>query len=124
MQPKEKNARNSGVNRQKSIIKSQTGFTVIEILIITVIVALVSTVAVVSAVKYRSVQDLRLSLNEFAALIRDVQRKSVTQEDGKRWGVRFENTASGKDRIYVFKGVSYASGTVTQSAMLTEFGNY
>mgnify|MGYP001568081869 CR=1 FL=1 len=96
----------------------QRGFTVIEILIITVIVAVVSSVAVVSAFRYKASQDLRLTLNELSALIRDVQRKSVTQEDGKRWGVRFENAQSGKDRMYIFKGTSFASGTVAQSLLL------
>ncbi len=99
-------------------LREKSAFTLIEILLIIVIVAVVSTVAIVSAFKYKASQDLRLTLNELSALARDVQRKSITQEDGKRWGIRFENTQSGKDRVYIFKGTSFASGTVTQSMLL------
>lgn len=105
-------------NFKFQISNFRNGFTLIEVVLIVAIVAVVCTVTIVSALKYRASQDLRLTLNELSALIRDVQRKSVTQEDGKRWGIRFENSESGKDRVYLFKGTSFASGTVTQSVLL------
>lgn len=98
--------------------KQSSAFTLIELVVIVAITAAIAVVGFGGLFKYRSVHNVRLTLGEFSALIRETQRKSVTQQDGKRWGVRFENNENGKGRMLIFKGQNYASGTVTQTVAL------
>jgi len=73
---------------------------------------------------YRNSQNLKLTLNEFSAALRDTQKRAITQENGKQWGIRLTNDTSG---IYqVWSGQSFASGTVDQTYALKRnisFGN-
>lgn len=105
--------------------KQREGFTVLELLIIIVIVAVIAVAGIGGLFKYRGSQDLRLALGEISSVIRETQRKSVTQEDGKRWGIRFENPQNDRGRLLVFKGLNYATGTVTNTISIrrgVEFG--
>lgn len=92
--------------------KQRKGFTVLELLIIIVIVAVITVAGIGALFKYRGSQDLKLALGEISSVIRETQRKSVTQEDGKRWGIRFENPENDRGQLKVFKGLNYASGTI------------
>lgn len=98
--------------------KRQSGFTIIELVVIVAITAVIVGASLGGLFRYRNSHDIKITLGEFAALIRETQRKSVTQQDGKRWGVRFENTESGRDRMLIFKGLNYASSSVTQTIAL------
>ncbi len=46
-----------------------------------------------SLVNYRARQDLNLEVRMIATALRDAGERSITQEDGKFWGVRFSFAA-------------------------------
>jgi len=99
------------------------GFTLIEVLITVAIVTTISLVGYVGFSKFKGSQAVELTTSEVAAVIKDAQKKAVTQQDGKQWGIRFKNSNSSYE---VFSGPSYASGTVSRTYYLgrnTVFGN-
>ncbi|HXF44180.1 MAG TPA: LamG domain-containing protein [Candidatus Paceibacterota bacterium] len=94
-----------------------------EVLITVAIITSVSLVGFVAFSKYKGSQAIELTMSELAAVVRDTQKRAVTQEDGKAWGVRFSNASSS---YQVFSGSSYASGTVARTYYLGRnvfFGN-
>jgi len=104
----------------------RNGFTLIEILITVAILVTVSTVGFFTFTSYKGSQNVRLTMSELVAVIRDVQKRSITEQDGKRWGLRFINSTGTIHSYEVFSGVSYASGTVNSLYPLKRgvaFGN-
>lgn len=91
-------------------MKKRSGFTLIELLIVLVIMVLIAVGVVFNLGGFNTKQNLELALNSLTAVVRDTQQRSVTQQDGETWGMRFYNTDS--DRYEVFKGTSYDSGTL------------
>jgi prepilin-type N-terminal cleavage/methylation domain-containing protein len=94
------------------------GFTLVELLIAVAIISAVSVGGFIALFKYRGSREVELTVNELASVVRDTQRKSVTQQGGKRWGIRFENSSAGAGSLKVFSGTSFASGTLTQTIPL------
>ncbi|MCP6719930.1 MAG: prepilin-type N-terminal cleavage/methylation domain-containing protein [Patescibacteria group bacterium] len=110
----------------RSKIYKKSAFTLIEILIAIAVLVTVSTVGFFAFTSYKGSQNVRLTMSELAAVIKDVQRRSITEQDGKRWGLRFINSTSTIHSYEVFSGVSYASGTVNSLYPLKRgvaFGN-
>lgn len=113
----------SDVISHKSEVISQNGFTLIEVLITIAIVTVVSAVGYVAFFKFRGSQAVELTMNELVSVIRETQKRAVTQQGGKQWGIRFSNANSSYE---VFSGPSYASGTVDKLYSLGRniiFGN-
>ncbi len=52
--------------------------------------------------------------------LRGAHDRAVTQDSGSAWGVHFVNPASGTDYYQVFKGDTYAAGTVVEQINLNE----
>lgn len=103
----------------------KNGFTLIEVLVVVAITTVVTGVGFTMFSSYRRSQNLKLSTNEIVSAIRDTQKRSITQENGKQWGIRFEN-ATTTHTFTSFSGSSYASGTIGQLYDLKrgiEFGN-
>lgn len=65
----------------------QKGYTLIELMIVIGIIAILSTVSFLNLVGYEARRDLESTTKRIAALFRDAQSRSVTQEGGKAWGV-------------------------------------
>jgi len=82
------------------------GFTLIELLLTLGIVVILSTIGVLSLVGYRSQQSLRAASQKFVTFARDVQQKSISQEGGLQWGVRFTHQAGVRDSYQLINGVS------------------
>lgn len=99
--------------------KPQTnkGFTLIELLIVVAIISVISVGGFIAVSRYRDSQNLKLTSNELVASIREAQKRSVTQRDGKQWGIRFINSAS-IHKFEIWSGSSYASSTADQSYKL------
>lgn len=88
------------------------GFTLIELLITVAILAAVAVIGGINLFGYYSRQNLELTINEITALIRDAQNRSLTQQDGNEWGIRFENAT--QDAVKIF----YATSTLVSTYVL------
>lgn len=113
----------NGVISHKSKVISENGFTLIELLVAFGILIIVSSVGFISLSRYKGGQDIELSMEEIISAIRDVQKRSITEQDGLEWGIRFDNASSSYE---IWSGSSYASGTVDRLYSLkrnTVFGN-
>ncbi len=95
----------------------------IEVLVVVAVGAAITTGGFLMFSRYQRDQNVRLTLSELSASVRDIQRRSVTQENGKQWGIRI----SGTDNSFkTWSGLSYASGTPDQTYSLKRnirFGN-
>jgi len=88
----------------------KSGFTMIELLVTIGIVAILSSVSFISLGTYRKKQNIERTLDEVVAAVQSTQKRSVTQEDGYAWGMRFENNTT-SHTYEIFKGSTYASST-------------
>jgi prepilin-type N-terminal cleavage/methylation domain-containing protein len=99
------------------------GFTLIELLIALAILTVVATAGFIGLSRYKGGRNVELTMDEIVSVIRDVQKRSITEQDGKQWGIRFSNANSSYE---IFSGTSYASGTVDKLYSLSRnivFGN-
>ncbi|MBI2278918.1 MAG: hypothetical protein HYU81_02550 [Candidatus Brennerbacteria bacterium] len=102
---------------------ARSAFTLIETLVVTAIVIAVSVGGFLGLAQYRNKQALEGGLDELRAAVENAKRRSVAQEEGNRWGVRFTNATSGVSSYSVFKGASYAtSGVVRTYSLRTPVG--
>jgi prepilin-type N-terminal cleavage/methylation domain-containing protein len=103
---------------------SRDAFTLIEVLVVVAVSAVIATGGFVMFSGYQKNQNIKLTLSELTAAIRDIQKRSVTQENGKQWGIRLSNGTA--DSFQTWSGLSYASGTPDQTYSLKrniQFGN-
>lgn len=110
-------------NSKFKLQNSRSAFTLIEVLVVVAVGAAITTGGFLMFSRYQRDQNVRLTLSELSASVRDIQRRSVTQENGKQWGIRI----SGTDNSFkTWSGLSYASGTPDQTYSLKRnirFGN-
>lgn len=88
------------------------GFTLIELLIVIAILAALAIIGGLNLFSYYRRQNLELTLNEITAFIRDAQNRSLSQQDGNEWGIRFENATP--DAVKIF----YATSTLVSTYVL------
>lgn len=98
-----------------------SAFTLIELLIVVSILAILATVGIMNLYSHRSRQDLGFRAREIVTVLRNAQDRSISQEDGARWGVYFENPSSGTDFYELFSGPSYVSGTIFSKNTLSSY---
>ena len=102
----------------------EKAFTLIELVITMGILAILATVSFISIIGYKQRQDLVSASQEIIEVLRNAQNRSLSQEatstqgSGGRWGVYFGNPASGTDFYDLFKGSSYAGGTIVSRSVL------
>ena len=114
------------MKKKQDIVGKRKGFTLIELLIVLAIGTVLTTGGFLVFSRVMDSQNLDLTTNEIIATMREVQRRSVTQQSGKQWGIRFSNTTSGVSAYTIWSGSSYASGTIDQIRGLRRnivFGN-
>lgn len=102
------------------------GFTLIEMLVVVAITVAIATAGFLGLAGYRNKQALESGLNELRAAVEGAKRRSVTQEEGSRWGVRFTNATSGVSSYALFKGSSYSVSGLDRTYSFREpvgFGN-
>lgn len=95
---------------------SRRGFTIIELLIVIAVIGIIGVVSVLGLGRYRSGESVESAATEIVAAIRSVQQRSVTQENGQGWGIRFINATSGvpflgTQSYTIFRGPTFATGT-------------
>ena len=87
-------------------------FTLIELLIVIGIMIVLATVSFLSLASYRQQQTIRLASQSLTTFIRDAQAKSVSQESGLQWGVRFYTQPAGRAAYYLFTDPTTPLNTV------------
>lgn len=88
-------------------------FTLIELLIVIAITAILAIVGVMNLISHKQERDLDFTVQEIITVLRNSQNRSISQEEGSRWGIHFDNPAGvGNDFYELFKGQSYADGAV------------
>ena len=105
-------------NSKFEIRNSRRGFTLIEVIISIAILAVVSTVGFLALTSYKGGKNIELTMNELVAVIRDAQRRSITEQDGKQWGLHFINSTSTAHSYEMFNGASYTPSTVSSTYSL------
>jgi len=102
----------------------QEGFTLIELLVVMAVGLVLTTGGFFVFSQVRDSQNLNLTAEEITALVRSTQKRSITQESGFQWGIRFSNVTSS---VYsIWSGSDYDTGTVDQEKELRRgivFGN-
>lgn len=106
-------------------LKAESGFTMIELVLVVAIGVILATVGVINIQKFRNSKDVEFSLNELAAAVEETRTRSVAQESGERWSIRFISTSTGTDAYEIYTGAVYASSNVVSYRSLrrsVEFG--
>lgn len=96
------------------------GFSLFELIISITIAMIMTTLVSMNLFGYRGQQDLNLSVQEIATILRSARDKSITQESAAVWGVHFQNSASDDSFYDLFSGQNYASGTLVARATLRQ----
>ena len=95
-------------------VNKKAAFTLIEILVVMGIVGIIVTVSFLSLSGYRQRSALDNAAQSIAAFLRDAYQRSINQESGSEWGVRFEQVADGRDFYALFSGPVYVSAASTR----------
>ncbi len=102
----------------------KSGFTLIELLIVIGITVLMSTIGLLTLVNVRANQQLRLTSENLVTFLRDAQQKSISQESGLQWGVRFTHQAGGRDSYQLISGPGFnPAGSVVTLPNGVEFAS-
>ncbi len=101
-------------------MKRRGGFTLIELVIVIAIGVILGTIGLVSLSGYRRQQSLRLASQSIVTFLKDAQSRSISQEGGLRWGVRFDNLMTGRDNYLLVSGPPFgpAGSTVALPASI------
>ena len=83
---------------------SQSGFTIIELLLVISIMTIIGAVFLPVSIDYQQRNDLDVATTTFAQSVRRAQQMSMSGEGDSQWGV---NMITGN--IVIFKGNTYAS---------------
>lgn len=94
-----------------SLVGERDAFTLLELLIVLAIMTVLAAVGVVSLSGYRGKQNLKKTTDEVVSAVVGTQKRSISQDAGKRWSVRFSNTTS-SDQFIIFSSSSYSAGVV------------
>lgn len=97
---------------------NRSAFTLIELIITMAIIAILAGVGFISIFNYKQRQGLSSTTQEIIEVLRNAQNRSLSQESSTRWGVYFNNPASGTDFYELFQGASYATATSVSKSVL------
>jgi len=100
---------------QSSKLKAHQGFTLVETLVVAGIVILIAVGGFLGLAQFRRAQAVEGALDELRAAVENVKRRSVAQEQGTRWGVRFTNATSGVSSYTLFRGAAYTTSTADRT---------
>lgn len=97
------------------------GFSLAELLVAIAIMAILAAVSFSNYAGFRNKHSVEAEVMKLTAAIREAMELSRSQADSSQWGVHFANpTGDSNDFYEIWKGGSYASGTVTQKANLSD----
>jgi prepilin-type N-terminal cleavage/methylation domain-containing protein len=101
--------------------RKRKGFTLVELVIAIAVVALIGGVSasIFFSGDRRYIRAIEIGADELSLVMRDTRGRSVTQEGGAPWGIRFIHNMAGSDQYEVFSGASYDMGTVVRTHTLS-----
>jgi len=114
------------LNTKYLIQRERSAFTLVELIVVVAISAVVSVGGFFTIYKYRAAQNIKLAMSEIVAVSRNTQGMSVTQKNGKQWGIRFSNSVADGQSFRTWSGSSFASSSPDQTYKLragVNFGN-
>ena len=94
--------------------KRSKAFTLLEIIIVVGITAVLAGVSITYYASQKGSKTLDAAAQEITGYLRYAQRKSIAQQEGKQWGVHFENPASGRGSYSLYTGATYSSPVETR----------
>ncbi|OGY59264.1 MAG: hypothetical protein A3F24_02890 [Candidatus Colwellbacteria bacterium RIFCSPHIGHO2_12_FULL_44_17] len=99
--------------------KTIFGFALLELLLGVGIATVLTTFGTATYLQYRNSRELDLTAQRIAAHMRSAIFRSVAQEFGGQWGIRFENGVS--DFYVLWRGADYASAEAAGTLLTREF---
>ena len=101
-------------NLKFKIKNSFRAFTLLELLIVVAISAILSGIGITYYATQRRTKTLETVTQDITNYLHYVQQKSIAQQEGKQWGVHFENPNSGKDFYALYTGTTYSTPIETR----------
>src|SRR3989344_8042783 len=95
------------------------GFTFLEILITMGIAAIIGFLVTTTYLGYYNRRQLDADVQNVISTLRNAQSRAISLEGEQNWGVRFVNNTISPAYYVLFKGPSYASGTVVLTKYLS-----
>lgn len=91
-----------------------------ELLIVIGIMSILAAIGFASYAGFKNRQTVETDAEKIMAILRETMELGRSQADGNQWGLHLDNpTGNGNDFYEIWKGSSYASGTVTQRINLS-----
>ena len=91
------------------------GFTLVEILLVVGITAILGATLFLFSYGIKVHKDLDGAINSVAAVVRDAQQRSITQQDMKKWGIHLEKNSI---QIYdLFKDTHLTANILAQYSL-------
>ncbi len=101
------------------------GFTLVELMMVMAIIVVVSLVVGIFLTTFSKKRHLQSTTGAIVSLLRSAQQRSIIQENGKYWGVKFENLTT-DNRFILFNAsdtslLDFSSTTVVYLRKFLEF---
>lgn len=98
------------------------GFSLLELMVVLGIIILASSYSWLYLGNFTKERQLKLANESSAAVLRDAQQRSLMQENGKYWGVKFENLTT-QNRYSLFNANdTFLSGFATTTTVYLRSG--
>ncbi len=89
------------------------GFTLLELILVIGILAILGTVGFNFYFNFQVDVKVDEEINRIQQILRQVQQKAVSGEEGAKWGIRFTNNTANDQHYDVFWGDSFSASTST-----------
>ncbi|EKD23785.1 MAG: hypothetical protein ACD_81C00184G0008 [uncultured bacterium] len=100
--------------------ETRAGMTLVEIIVVMGIFVVLAASVRFFPIDYFYAQSLEDDGTKIAFTLRGARNRAVAQEAESKWGVHFVNSATSTDFYQVFKGDTYALGTVVERINMNE----
>lgn len=95
--------------------KNSRGFTLIELIISLVIIAIIAIVGFSNLSGHQEKLTVDLEAEKIVAYLREARNRALAGEDNSSWGVHFVNVDNGTDYYNLFKGSTFDSGDIVDT---------